>query len=168
MEVLTLLQTGKHDMVPVVFLDAPGGTYWKAFHQFVTNELLGGDMISADDPSLYLLTDNCQRAVDEIVDFYAVYHSMRYVGDRLVLRLRQELPPQLLHDLNQNFSDILTEGKFVQSDALPAERNEPEWKDLKRLVFCFNRRSLSRLRQLIDHLNGGSLPPPKATRSIAD
>lgn len=153
LEVLTLLQTGKHDMLPVVLLDAPGGTYWKAFHHFVIDELLGGDMISSDDPSLYLLTDNCQRAVDEIIGFYAVYHSMRYVGDRLVLRLQQELPPQLLHDLNQNFSDILKEGEFLQTDALPQERNEPDWEDLKRLVFCFNRRSLSRLRQLIDYLN---------------
>ena len=29
LEVLTLLQTGKRDMVPVVLLDAPGGTYWQ-------------------------------------------------------------------------------------------------------------------------------------------
>ncbi len=153
LEVLTLLQTGKHDMVPVVLLDAPGGTYWRTFDKFVTDELLGGDMISFPDQSLYLLTDDCQEAVDEVVNFYSTYHSMRYVGDRLVLRLNQELTPQALQDLNQQFSDILKHGEFTITEALVEEKNEPDLLDLKRLVFHFNRRSLSRLRQLIDHIN---------------
>ena len=88
LEVLTLLQTGKHDMMPVVLLDEPGGDYWKVFDQFVRRQLLGRGMISAEDLSLYRLTDRLDEAVEEIVGFYRVYHSMRYVRTNLVLRLR--------------------------------------------------------------------------------
>ncbi len=79
LEVLTLLQTGKRDMVPVVLLDAPGGSYWTDLQQFVKRQLLGGGMIGPEDLSLYRITDDHQLAVDEIMQFYRVYHSMRYV-----------------------------------------------------------------------------------------
>jgi uncharacterized protein (TIGR00730 family) len=153
MEVLTLIQTGKHDMVPVVLLDAPGGSYWKAFDQFVRDELHGGGMISPQDLSLYLLTDSCEEAVKEVIGFYRVYHSMRYVGDRLVLRLNRPLSEQTLHEINQQFAGILAKGQFIQSDALQEERNDPDLLHLKRLVFRFDRRSLSHLRLLINYIN---------------
>jgi uncharacterized protein (TIGR00730 family) len=153
MEVLTLIQTGKHDPVPVIFLDAPNGTYWEHFNQFLIKELLHGDMISPDDTSLYLVTDSCQRAVEECVHFYRVYHSMRYVGDQLVLRLKQPLTENTLTRIRANYSNILVDGDFQQTDALKAESNEPDLADLQRLVFRFNRRSLAQLRLLINDLN---------------
>ena len=153
MEVLTLVQTGKHDPVPVVFLDAPGGTYWKHFDQFLCRELLDGGMISPDDRSLYIVTDSCEDAVQECVDFYRVYHSMRYVGDQLVLRLKQPLNDSSLAHIRSKYANILTDGDFEQTDALKAESNEPDLAHLKRLVFQFNRRSLAELRLLIDDLN---------------
>ncbi len=156
LEVLTLLQTGKRDMVPVILLDAPGGCFWKEFQTFIENQLLAGKMISQDDLSLYRITDDYQQAVDEITQFYRIYHSMRYVRDRLVLRLQKELPETLLDDINQNYADILVDGRFSASRALPEERDEPDLRDLPRLVLHFDRRSLGRLRQLIDHLNGAA------------
>ncbi len=153
LEVLTLLQTGKRDMVPVVLLDAPGGSYWEDLHCFIRRQLLAGGMISEEDLSLYLITDDYQRAVDEILQFYRVYHSMRYVKDRLVLRLQQELSQPPLSAINEQFVDVLAEGQFVQTAALSEERDEPELKHLPRLVFAFDRRSLGRLRQLIDFIN---------------
>ena len=153
MEVLTLNQTGKHDPVPVVFLDAPGGTYWKNFDEFLRKELLGGEMISPDDTSLYFVTDNCETAVEECVNFYRVYHSMRYVGERLVLRLKKPLTELALAHAKANFSGFLVDGTFEQLDALPEEANEPDLLDMKRLVFNFDRRNLAQLRQLIDYIN---------------
>ena len=153
LEVLTLLQTGKRDMVPVVLLDAPGGSYWTDLQQFVTRQLLGGGMIGPEDLSLYRITDDHQVAVDEIMQFYRVYHSMRYVKDQLVLRLHRELPKSLLEAINEQYSDLVASGRFMQSAALPEERDEPELKQLPRLVFAFDRRSLGRLRQLIDMIN---------------
>ena len=96
LEVLTLLQTGKRDMVPVVFLDEPGGDYWKGFEQFVHRGLLDGGMISPEDLSLYRLTDRVDEAVAEILGFFRVYHSMRYVHNKLVLRLQQAPDEKLL------------------------------------------------------------------------
>lgn len=153
MEVLTLNQTGKHDPVPVVFLDAPGGTYWKMFDEFLRQELLGGEMISPDDTALYMVTDNCEEAVEECVKFYRVYHSMRYVGDRLVFRLKKPLSDESLEHIRSNYQTILVEGSFDQTDALPEEKNEPDLAEMKRLVFRFDRRNLAKLRLLIDYIN---------------
>jgi uncharacterized protein (TIGR00730 family) len=157
LEILTLLQTGKRDMVPVVFLDAPGGDYWQEFDVFVRKQLLARRLISPEDLSLYCVTDNHQTAANEVLNFFRVYHSMRYVKRRLVLRLQSELSPELLEALNTHFTDILVEGRFEQRGALPAEKDEPDLAELPRLAFYFNRRSLGRLRQLIDAINRGSL-----------
>ena len=159
LEVLTLLQTGKREMLPVVFLDSPGGDFWKPFEQFVHDRLLARGMISPDDLSLYKMTDNVDVAVNEIMQFFRIYHSMRYVKHKLVIRLTQRPTAELLDGLNTEFRDILTEGKFEVSDALPEEREEPSLVALPRLVFRFNRRNLGRLRQLIDCVNRGRVGP---------
>ena len=153
LEVLTLLQTGKRDMVPVVFLDAPGGSFWADWQIFVEKRLLGQGMISPDDLALYKLTDSVDAAVQEILTFFSNYHSMRYVKNKLVLRLQRAPSEELLAKINQDFSDILSGGTFTVSGPLPEEKDEPDLAHLTRLVFRFNRRSLGRLRMLIDVLN---------------
>ncbi len=157
LEVLTLLQTGKRDMVPVVFLDAPGGKFWQPFIEFVHNRLLADGMISPEDLSLYKLTDKVEAAVAEILQFFHVYHSMRYVKNKLVLRLTEAISPKLLDDINQHFRDILVDGDFTTGGPLREEKDEPALIALPRLMFHFNRRSLGRLRQLIDCINRGAV-----------
>ncbi len=152
-EVLTLLQTGKQTMLPVVLLDEPGGDYWHHFGDFVTNTLLADGMISPEDQALYTIVDSVEAAVEETLHFYRVYHSMRYVGDTLVLRIYQRLAPAELESINTEFADILVEGKIEQVDALPEEANEPELADLPRLKFRFDRMQLGRLRMLINFIN---------------
>ncbi len=155
LEVLTLLQTGKREMVPVVMLDPPGGNFWSEFQRFVQNQLLSRGMISPEDQSLYKLTDNCQVAVDEILQFFRVYHSMRYVKNKLVFRLTQHPSAELVEQINERFTDILTEGRFEVVSAFKEEHDEPSVIALPRLAFRFNRRNLGRLRQLIDCINRG-------------
>ena len=157
LEVLTLLQTGKRDMVPVVFLDRPGGDFWSAFDQFIRQNLLAHGMIEPEDLALYKLTDNVQEAVDEIMGFFRVYHSMRYVRSRLVLRLNRPLDDELLEAINTRFSGILDRGRFTLGGPLPEEKDEPDLAHLPRLIFPFNRRHLGRLRQLIDCINRGAV-----------
>jgi uncharacterized protein (TIGR00730 family) len=157
MEVITLLQTGKRDMIPVVLLDPPGGQYWPALIDFVNNHLLKARMISPDDSHLYKVTDSYEAARDEVLQFFRVYHSMRYVKQDLVLRLREPLHPLLLEAINAEFIDLLADGDFQQREALPLERDEAELAKFPRLVFHFNRRNLGRLRALIDVINRGSI-----------
>ncbi len=154
MEVITLLQTGKRDIVPVVLLDPPGGTYWKSLERFMHDELLKLKLISPDDFYLFKVTDNCQEAIDEVLGFFRVYHSMRYVGDKLVLRLQQPLSDEKLAEIRRDFAGIVESGTFEQQGALPAEQDDTSIAHLTRLVFQFDRHQQGRLRRLIDVING--------------
>jgi uncharacterized protein (TIGR00730 family) len=165
LEVLTLLQTGKRDIVPVVFLDEPGGSFWAEFQDFVKRRLLGGAMISPDDLSLYMLTDSVDAAVAEILGFFKNFQSMRYVKNKLVLRLKEMPSPELLESINDQFTDILSGGEFKTSPPLAGE-DEPELAELPRLVFRFNRRSLGRLRELINVLNRGHIEPGESAPGL--
>jgi uncharacterized protein (TIGR00730 family) len=157
MEVVTLLQTGKRDMIPVVLLDPPGGHYWQGLLDFVNNHMLKARMISPEDLHLFKLTDSFEAARDEVLQFFRVYHSMRYVKNELVLRLNEPPHPLLLEAINAEFTDMLTDGQFEIREALALERDETEIAHLPRLVFQFNRRNFGRLRLLIDALNRGSV-----------
>lgn len=152
-EVLTLLQTGKQTMLPVVLLDQPGGDFWHHFGEFIDKTLLSDGMISPEDRALYTITDSVDVAVEETLRFYRVYHSLRYVGDTLVLRICQPLSDEQLSEINERFSDIVVEGTIDQVSALPEEANEPELGQLPRIKFHFDRKHLGRLRQLIDAIN---------------
>lgn len=152
-EALTLVQTGKSHLFPIVMVDEPGGDYWKHCRWFIEEVLIKRGFISPQDMSLFKVTDSVDEAVAEILNFYRVYHSMRYVGKDLVIRLNHSLPEQLLQRLNDEFTDILSSGRFVQTHALPAEANEPALTHLERLRFHFDKHSLGRLRQLVDVIN---------------
>jgi len=154
-EVLTLLQTGKREMMPLVFLDAPGGRFWQDWLAYIKTNLLSGQMISAEDLSLFRVTDSVEETVGEILRFYRVFHSMEYVHNRLVLRLQRPLDERRLAELQQEFGDVLAEGEFRQETAIAGEAPRPELAGLTRLIFHFNRRSLGRLRLLIDAINNG-------------
>ncbi len=153
-EVLTLLQTGKTHLFPVVLMDEPRGAYWATWRRFLVDNLLETGMISAGDFSLFRITSSVEEAVREIHGFYRVFHSMRYAGRYLVIRIREPLDTDALAALNRDFQDLLVEGSFTQENALPEEADEPEIAGLPRLVFRFNNCSHGRLRQLIDQLNG--------------
>jgi uncharacterized protein (TIGR00730 family) len=152
-EVLTLMQTGKSHLFPIVMLDRPGGSYWRKWHQFIQEVLLADKMISPMDLALYKITDSVDEAVAQICGFYRVYHSMRYVDGDLVLRLHHALSPELLASIGAEFKDIVARGTFQQVSALPAEASEPHLAELPRLRFRFDRHSLGRLRMLIDKIN---------------
>ena len=152
-ETLTLVQTGKTHVFPIVLVDEPGGTYWQRWQEFVKEALLEQGYIGKQDLSLYKITDSPDEAVQEVVQFYKVYHSMRYVSGDLVLRLRTPISEKTLSDLQLNYSDILTSGTFESCGMLPPEANEPALRDLPRLKFRFNRHDHGRLRQLIDAIN---------------
>jgi uncharacterized protein (TIGR00730 family) len=153
LEVLTLLQTGKHDLMPIVMLDEPGGNYWSSFQEFVKKQLLDHGMISPEDLALYKLTDNVHEAAAEVFNFYRIYHSMRYVHENLVMRLLHTPGDELLEKINANFSDILLEGDFTIGGPFPEEQDDPELAPLPRLIFNFDRRNYGRLRKMIDLIN---------------
>ncbi len=152
-ELLTLLQTGKAEPAPVVMLDLPGGTYWRSWSEFLADEVEPRGLVSSDDRSLFLVTDDVGEATDELLRFYRNYHSCRWVGDLLVLRLQRPPGPAGLAELNTTFADIVARGRMRLSKPLPPERATGDHLDLARLVFRFDKVHYGRLRQLIDALN---------------
>ena len=154
MEVLTLLQTGKCYPIPLVLVDQPGGTYWSHWKQYVENELLARDYINTDDLSLFTLVNSVEDAIQVIDRFYRRYHSLRFVKNRLVIRLSSTVDAEDITRWKGQFGDILEPaGEFFLSGALPEEEDEPKFAHLPRLVLDFNRRHYGRLRQLIDAIN---------------
>ena len=153
-ECLTLVQTGKTKPMPIVFLDAPRGTYWKTWKRYVEEHLLRHRLISPEDMALFKVTSSVDEAVEEITRFYRVYHSARTVDRNLVIRLTHRIPESLVTQLGHDFADIVVKGEIVQTGALDEEKEDaPELARLPRLVLEFNRSSFGRLRQLIDRLN---------------
>ncbi len=152
-ELLTLLQTGKAEPAPVVMLDVPGGTYWREWDDFLQSEVEPRGLVSVDDRSLFMITDDVAEATAEILGFYRNYQSCRWVGDLLVMRLKVAPDRTALADLNQRFGDIVASGAMRMSKPLPPERADADDLDLPRLVFRFDKVHYGRLRQLIDALN---------------
>jgi uncharacterized protein (TIGR00730 family) len=151
-ELLTLVQTGKTDLHPIVMLDPPGGTYWQRWDEYVREELLSRGYVSPDDRALYRILDDPSEAVKEIEDYYRVFHSQRVVGSRLVLRLTSLPSRSQLEQLSEEFSDIL-DGPIRKVRPSRAELNDEDVPDLPRIALEFDRQHVGRLRQMIDRLN---------------
>lgn len=151
-EALTLIQTSKAAPVPVVLCDEPGGTYWSRWRSYVESELLGNKMIDPTDMGLFFLTDSVDAAVTEVLGYYRTYHSSRYVGDQLVIRLNQRLPAEVVSRFDVDFADIVTTGPFEQTSG-PLPDEDDAYPDKGRLVLTYNRRSAGRLRELINEIN---------------
>lgn len=152
-EVLTLIQTGKAQVVPIVLIDAKGGTYWKTWFRFIQDHLHRLGLISDEDFHLFKVTDDLDEAVEEIAGFYRNFHSYRYVGKRLVMRLQNPVTPELLGRLDTDFSDLIEEGAYHTCEALPEECDEPSLRDLPRLIATKKRGLTGRFRQLINCVN---------------
>jgi len=156
-EVLTLMQTGKARIIPVVMLDRPGGNYWDTWMKFLTDYLFKLGLVSREDFSFFKIARTVDEAANEILQFYKLYHSARWVGEQLVIRICQPLSRSALEDLNKNFSDLLRAGEIVQGSALRQEKNEPGIWDLPRLVLTPYRNNFGRFRRLIDAINASSV-----------
>ena len=153
-ESLTLVQTGKTKPMPIVFLDAPRGTYWQTWQRYVHDHLLRRKLISPHDLALFKVTTNVEEAVEEIASFYRLYHSSRFVGDRFVVRLMRPVEPEHVAAWTHDFADLLRGGGIEMSTALEEEHaQEPELDALPRLVLRYDTGQPGRLRQLIDRIN---------------
>ena len=153
-EVLTLMQTGKSQLMPLVLMDRPGGTYWKTWDRYVREHLLRNELISPEDLNLYQITDNADKAVKIITDFYRNFQSSRFVKDLLVLRLKTAPAARAIASLNRDFADIIEGAPIKSIRPTPEEIEDQDNPGLARIAFAFNRRDYGRLRQLIDVLNG--------------
>jgi uncharacterized protein (TIGR00730 family) len=154
MEVMTLIQTGKNPPIPLIMIDSDEGDYWENWLQFVRNTLLKKGLISGEDFSLFTITRDPEEAVRLIDDFYQVYHSMRFVGPTLVIRMTRSLDTSHLQIMQDEFAEILSPGsQFRLTGALPEELDQPDLLQLPRLVFEFNMRNFGLLKAFLRRLN---------------
>ena len=152
-ELLTLTQTGKGQPVPIVLLDVPGDTYWKQAEDFMTTQMSSRGLISSDDVSLYTVTNDPVVAADEISRFYANFHSLRFVGNRLYIRLLHPVDDTDVEKLNDEFQHLCVEGRIETAEPHAAEIRDVDHVALPRIMLRFDKRSFGGLRLLIDALN---------------
>lgn len=152
-ETLTLVQTGKHELMPIVCVDEPNDDYWAKWRLYLKEELEAPGLISPEDLSLLRVTNSVDAAIAEIQHFYRVFHSMRFVRGKLVLRLNQEISDALLDRLNSDFSDLLESGQIERAEAHRLEADDSHALALPRLTLQFDRKKVGRLRQMVDVIN---------------
>src|SRR5215469_2313634 len=148
-EALTLMQTGKSQLMPLVLIDRPGGTYWKTWDKHVREHLLRDQLISPDDLNLYQITDDTEQAVKIITRFYRNFQSSRFVKDLFVIRLKHAPSDSALEAMNEDFSDIVSGAPIERIEPTPEEIADQDHIKLPRIAFGFNRRDYGRLRQLV-------------------
>jgi hypothetical protein len=153
-EALTLMQTGKSQLMPLVLLEPPGGTYWKTWDRHIRDHLLRGELISPEDLNLYQISYSADEAVKIVTRFYRNYQSTRFVKDLLVIRLKNTPSASALAAINDDFADIINGTPIKVIKPMPEEVEDNDHLDLARIAFGFNRHDYGRLRQLIDALNG--------------
>jgi uncharacterized protein (TIGR00730 family) len=153
-EAITLMQTGKSQLMPLVLVDKPGGTYWKTWDRNIREHLLRDKLISPVDLNLYQITDSADEAVKIVSRFYRNFDSTRFIKELFVIRLKNAPSHSALAALNEDFADIIIEGKIQIVKPTPDEIEDRDRLDLARIGFNFNRRDYGRVRQLIDVLNG--------------
>ncbi len=152
-EALTLMQTGKSQLMPLVLIDRPGGTYWKTWDKHVREHLLRDQLISPDDLYLYQITDDTDQAVKMITRFYRNFHSSRFVKELFVIRVKHAPSDSAIEAMNEDFADIIVGPEIRRIDPTPDELQDDDTVEMPRIGFGFNRRDYGRLRQLIDVLN---------------
>jgi len=153
LESITLAQTGKSHLVPIILMDLPDGTYWSRWIKFLREDVLSRGYIVEKELMLFKILDSPKAAVDEIAMFYRNYHSYRFVKHDLIIRLNQPPSSTLIERLNCDFADIITEGTVRETEALPEEADDPHTLHLPRILMRFNRADFPRLRQMIDVIN---------------
>ena len=152
-EALTLVQTGKSHLVPIIFIDAPGGTFWTDWKRYVDDQILRNSLIDPDDLSLFRITDRIDDAVNEVRRFYRVFHSARTIRNRLVVRTNCQVSDDDIAAISSEFADVLKGKPIARREPYDEEHDEPALLHLPRLVLHFDLKSYGRLRQLVDRLN---------------
>ena len=148
---MTLIQTGKNPVLPIVCVDAPGGDYWHHWDNYVRKSLLEKGWISEDDLNLYKLFDDPAAAAEHVRAFYRNYHSSRFVRDTQVIRIHRPITDEQLDALNTGFAKLVKQGSITQTGPLKEERGA--FPEMTRLQFCSTKRDYGTLRKLIDRVN---------------
>lgn len=154
LESITLAQTGKSHLVPIILVDLPDGTYWSRWQEFLRDDVVSRGYIVEREMKFFKTLTNAPAVVREITNYYRNFHSYRFVKQDLVIRLNNPPAPALIDRLNRDFADIVTDGKIRQTEPLCVEADEPDTLHLHRLLVRFNREDFFRLRQMIDAING--------------
>lgn len=156
-EILTLMQTGKMPIVPIVMIDRQNGHYWETWRRFVTNDLLHNGLVSETDFHLFHLTYDVEDAVRHITDFYRNFHSYRWVREKMVIRIRHRITDEALADLNARFDEALAAGSIDQTAALKEEVDDHHLHTMPRIVLTPHKRDFGTLRLLLDAINAAPL-----------
>jgi hypothetical protein len=114
--------------------------------------LLDDGLISPEDIQLIFHTDDVHQAVKHIESFYINYHSFRYVGNHVLLRMNNALSKDALERLNAEFPDVLHEGEIEQVFKWP-QSDDACFSHYPRLRMRLSHHRMNILPQLIRRMN---------------
>lgn len=160
-EILTLMQTGKMPIVPVVMLEKPGGKYWQTWHRFISEDLLLEGHISEQDMHLFHFARDIDDALQHVLRFYSNFHSYHWTGDALNILIRHRLSTAAVERLNRDFASLLAHGEISQT-SYSGKEVVPEASDLHCLSLSPHERRFGELRRLIDAINREAQPQHSA------
>ena len=158
-ELLTLIQTGKSLPVPVVLLDAPGDPFWEKVDDLVREQLVRRGLVSSSDTGLYTITDSAETACETIQRFYSNYHSIRFVGDLLVIRMQHAPDDEQMTELNERYAHLLASGTMQRVEPTRAEQRDDDHVDLARIAFDFTKHGYGDIIAMIGDLNRFAAEP---------
>lgn len=151
-ETITLMQTGKCTIFPIVLLDVPGETFWYRWTRFIEKELLYEGLISPTDMHLLYLSKSAEDAMAYIERFYRRFHSYYFEEDYCTIRLMEPLNEKLMEWIKHDYTDLMPKADLVQL-ADEAGDPEPMLAALPRLKFTLRRGDYARLKELIETVN---------------
>ena len=152
-ELLTLAQTAKSVPVPIVFVEIEGRPFWTPLMATMESLLLGSGLISIDDTGLYRITDTVEEAVDEVTGFYRNYHSIRFVSDVMMIRLKRPIPDDDFAAIARDHAHLTDGTPISQTGPTPAEIRDGDHVDLPRVAIRYAAKGFAPLRPLLDDLN---------------
>jgi uncharacterized protein (TIGR00730 family) len=152
-ENFTLVQNGKCAPRPIVMLSDKNNDYWKKWDIFLREQMIDKNFVSKEEQAIFKIVHDVDEAVEEIINFYRIYNSIKYINNKTYIRLNEPLGADLLNNLNKEFKDILIDGKIEQIPFSYLKEDNKVFVDKTRLVMRFNRKNYGRLLGMIHSIN---------------
>jgi uncharacterized protein (TIGR00730 family) len=145
---MTLIQTGKIKIVPIVLLEEEGGTFWRGWEDNIIQNFVKPGYISHYDMALHKIFHDPQEAVTYVKNFYKVFRSYNKKDEVVEIELNKKLSEEEIEKVHE----LLFRLKWHTSIKL-IETIDHDAYQTYLYKTSFSSRDYSKLKALIDLVN---------------